>query len=174
MNTPTPPAKRKPGPQGRPLEPHADVVLAMWREGKTLREIKAWLDEPPRNVGIARQTIHEWICRRLKKMRARAAAFPGADVTSPAPEIRSSSEKPNVTDAGFVPPGYVPPPAPIVDGKLVLTKPKASIKNSAPPPAVDPKAAEEAERVARFVREVEEEKKAKLKGIDSYFDKTKK
>lgn len=152
------------------------MVLAMWRDGKTLREIKAWLDEPPRNVGIARQTIHEWICRRLKKMRARAAAFPGADVISSppasAPEIHSAPVKPNVTEAGFVQPGYVPPPAPIVDGKLILTKPKASVKNPSPP-VVDQKAAEEAEKAARFIREVEEERKKKASQIDSYFPKNK-
>lgn len=62
----------KAGPKGKILEPHSAEILTMYQQGKSGQDIVKWLAAEPRRITISRQAVHEWVGRRVAKLKARA------------------------------------------------------------------------------------------------------
>ena len=81
--------KTRPSGERGSLESHSLEILALFKQGKSFRNISEWLALPPRGLTISRQAIHQWVRSRLQKMNSRvelmgaAAAFTSAEVRSP-------------------------------------------------------------------------------------------
>lgn len=66
---------RNHGPKGMVLEPYANEILSMARDGKSMQWIAAWLAQAPRGVAITRQAVHQWIKARVRKLKRLNAQF---------------------------------------------------------------------------------------------------
>lgn len=75
--------RQKSGPKGMVMEPYANEILYMAREGKSMQCIATWLAQAPRGVAITRQAVHQWIKARVRKLKRLNVEFAETGLSAP-------------------------------------------------------------------------------------------